>query len=237
MANSATSIYAALTIFAFLGHVAVVKKIPINDVAKSGPTLFFVAFPSLLGLLPGANFWAICFFLMAICLGIDSVFGFFDYYIKIAEDAFPILRKKLRKEYQVLVITIFSFIWSLMFVVEGGFYNFDLFDANAGHIQLLLVLLLQTILLPWVFGMHKLSHLLYLRTGEYVPIFFVLVVRIFCPIFSFIIMIIAIVNEFGDTDSRFEKKWNQGHIWGARLIWLLPIIAMLALIFFPLAEQ
>ena len=91
-ANSATSIYAALTIFAFLGHVSETKSLPIQDVAKSGPTLFFVAFPSLLALLPGANFWAVIFFIMAVCLGIDSVFGFFDYYIKIAEDAFPLLR-------------------------------------------------------------------------------------------------------------------------------------------------
>lgn len=92
-ANSATSIYAAITIFSFLGHVSYKKEIPINEVATSGPTLFFVAFPSLLALLPGANFWAIIFFLMAICLGIDSVFGFFDYYIKISQDAFPKLRK------------------------------------------------------------------------------------------------------------------------------------------------
>jgi SNF family Na+-dependent transporter len=91
-ANSATSIYAALTIFSFIGHVSIVKNIPINLVATSGPTLFFVAFPSLLGLLPGANFWSVIFFIMAVSLGIDSVFAFFDYYIKIAEDAFPLLR-------------------------------------------------------------------------------------------------------------------------------------------------
>jgi len=48
LANSATSIYAALTIFAFLGHVSVTKDIPINEVATSGPALLFVAFPSLL---------------------------------------------------------------------------------------------------------------------------------------------------------------------------------------------
>ena len=97
-ANSATSIYAALTLFSFLGHVHDEKGISFSELAKSGPTLFFVAFPSLLGLLPGANFWAVIFFIMAVCLGIDSVFGFFDYYIKIAEDAFPLLRQKLRKE-------------------------------------------------------------------------------------------------------------------------------------------
>jgi hypothetical protein len=124
-----------------------------------------------------------------------------------------------------------------MFVVEGGYYNFDLFDANSGHIQLLLVLFLQSLLLPWVFGMHKLSTLIYLRTGQYVPIFYVLVIRIFVPIFSLIILIIAIVNEFASTESREKKMWNQGHIWGARMIWLLPIVAMIILIFFPLKNQ
>jgi SNF family Na+-dependent transporter len=84
MANSATSLYAALTIFSFLGHVSVSKNIPIEQVATSGPSLLFVAFPSLLALLPGANFWAIIFFVMCVCLGVDSVFGFFDYYIKFA---------------------------------------------------------------------------------------------------------------------------------------------------------
>lgn len=77
---------------------------------------------------------------MCICLGIDSVFGFFDYYIQMSEDAFPVLKTKMRKEIQVLIITIFSFIWSLMFVVEGGAQNFDMFDGNAGHLQLLFAL-------------------------------------------------------------------------------------------------
>lgn len=157
LANSATSIYAALTIFAFLGHVSVTKDIEIDKVATSGPTLLFVAFPSLLGLLPGSNFWAVIFFSMCVCLGVDSVFGFFDYYIQMAEDAFPFLKNKMRKEVQVLCITIFSFIWSLMFVVEGGLYNFDLFDANAGHIQLLVILFIQTLFIPWIVGMNKMS--------------------------------------------------------------------------------
>ena len=125
-----------------------------------------------------------------------------------------------------------------MFVVRGGFYNFDLFDANAGHIQLLLVLLLQSILLPWVFGMHKLSTLVYFRTGQYVPIFFVLVCRFFVPIFASIIMVIAIINEFADTNGRLVgKSWTQGHLWGARMIWMLPIIAMIVLIFVPVKHD
>jgi SNF family Na+-dependent transporter len=209
LANSATSIYAALTIFAFLGHVSETKDIKMEDVSVSGPTLLFVAFPSLLGLLPGSNFWAVLFFAMCVCLGVDSVFAFFDYYIQMAEDAFPLLKNKMRKEVQVLGITVFSFIWSL------------------------LVLFLQSLFLPWVVGMHKLSQLIYFRTGEYVPVFYVLVIRIFVPIFSFIILIIAIVNEF-DTDGRYAMGWNAGHIWGARIWWMAPLVILVVLAFVPL---
>lgn len=79
--NSLTSIYAALTIFSFLGHVSTMTGIPIDELSQSGPDLLFVVFPALLGLLDGANFWAVVFFAMCVCLGVDSVFGFVDFYI------------------------------------------------------------------------------------------------------------------------------------------------------------
>ena len=113
--NSATSFYAALTIFTFLGHVSTMRDIPIEDLSQSGPDLLFVAFPALLGLLKGANFWAIIFFAMCVCLGVDSVFGFIDFYIQYMEDWFPQIRQKMRKEYSTMIAIFFSFIWSLMF--------------------------------------------------------------------------------------------------------------------------
>ena len=132
--NSATSFYAALTIFTFLGHVSTVKEIPIEDLSQSGPDLLFVAFPALLGLLGGANFWAAIFFAMCVCLGVDSVFGFLDFYIQFFEDWFPQIRQKMRREYSTAIAIVFSFIWSLMFCAEGGLYNFDLFDQYSGGI-------------------------------------------------------------------------------------------------------
>jgi len=114
--NSATSFYAALTIFTFLGHVSTMRGIEISDLSRSGPDLLFVAFPALLGLLAGKNFWAVIFFIMCVCLGVDSVFGFVDFYVKYLEDCFPIIRQKLRKEFVCMIMIFFSFLWSLMFV-------------------------------------------------------------------------------------------------------------------------
>ena len=126
--NSATSFYAALTIFTFLGHVSTMRDIPVDQLSQSGPDLLFVAFPALLGLLKGANFWAVIFFAMCVCLGVDSVFGFVDFYVQFFWDWFPSMHKKANKETYCLAVIVFSFLWSLLFCKQGGLYTFDLFD-------------------------------------------------------------------------------------------------------------
>lgn len=189
--NSLTSMYCAVCMFSFLGHVAYAKDLPITEVAKSGLTLLFVAFPALLNLLAGANFFSVMFFVMCVTLGIDSLFGFMDYYIKFFEDTWPWLKHKIGKPWEVLIITIFTFIWSLMFCVQGGMWNFNLFDANCTHIQLLTTFFLESILVSWVYGQHKFSELIFIRTGDRIPKVLVCVMRTFVPVFAFIMLVFA----------------------------------------------
>ena len=79
LANSATSLYAAITVFLFLGHVSHVTCLDVGQISEQGMDLAFVAYPGLLGQLAGSNFWAVIFFLMLVTLGVDSVFGMVDY--------------------------------------------------------------------------------------------------------------------------------------------------------------
>ena len=227
--NSATSFYAALTIFTFLGHVSTVKGIDIKDLSKSGPELLFVAFPALLGLLKGSNFWSAIFFIMCVCLGVDSVFGFVDFYIQYAEDAVPIIRQKVRKEISCLIILVFSFIWSLMFVNEGGLYTFDLFDQYAGGIQLFFCVLCELAFIPWIFGIDKLSILMKERTGEEIPKFVKFFIKYIIPIFIFFLFIMSWINEFSadTTAGRVKNGWTSGITWLGRLITFVPLIGMI----------
>ncbi|KAA3673679.1 solute carrier family 6 (neurotransmitter transporter, GABA) member 6/8/11/12/13 [Paragonimus westermani] len=83
--NTLTSLLAGCVIFATLGNMALLSNVSIDSVAESGPGLAFVIYPKALGTMPGSPFWSVCFFLMLLLLGVDSmggmyVFQLFDYY-------------------------------------------------------------------------------------------------------------------------------------------------------------
>jgi len=252
LCNSATSIYAACTIFLFLGHVSFITGKEIKDIAKSGPTLLFVAFPSILNFFPAANFFAVVFFIMCLFLGIDSVFAFMDYYIKMARDTMPGLMSRYKHWQQVAILMIFSFIWSLMFVMEGGIHNFNNFDNYCSSIQLLACLFLQTIFIPFLFGIDKLSELVFIRTQQRIPKFFVFIIKTFVPVFGFIMLHFSYTGEFsmGTYTARtgYEKidgKWvipdtytgprmTDGHLWGFRLLIIIPGLIAVVCMFIPL---
>jgi solute carrier family 6 amino acid transporter-like protein 5/7/9/14 len=46
--------------------------LPVDQVAKAGPGLAFIAYPQALAFMPGGPFWAVVFFFMLLTLGLDS---------------------------------------------------------------------------------------------------------------------------------------------------------------------
>jgi solute carrier family 6 amino acid transporter-like protein 5/7/9/14 len=46
--------------------------LPVEQVAKAGPGLAFIAYPQALSFMPGGPFWAVIFFFMLLTLGLDS---------------------------------------------------------------------------------------------------------------------------------------------------------------------
>ena len=164
--NSLTSMYAALTVFSFLGHVSHILDIPIAEVSTSGLDLAFVAYPGMLNLLAGSNFWSFIFFLMLLTLGVDSVFGYFDFILSYFSDMFPSIRKKISQEVYCAIFTFISWLCSLIFCLESGYWTFDLFNSYAAGIALLTCLIVELALIPWVFGMDKLNIIMKDRTGE-----------------------------------------------------------------------
>uniref|UniRef100_A0A8C2A290 Transporter n=1 Tax=Cyprinus carpio TaxID=7962 RepID=A0A8C2A290_CYPCA len=72
LANSATSIVAGFVIFSAIGYMAHIHNLPVDDIATDGPGLVFVVYPEVFSTMPFSQLWAPLFFIMLLCLGLDS---------------------------------------------------------------------------------------------------------------------------------------------------------------------
>jgi SNF family Na+-dependent transporter len=76
--NFATSIFAAFTLFSFVGYASHQTGIPISEMPVKGMELTFVVYPALLNILPFPQFWSATFFLMLLLLGLGTEYIFIE---------------------------------------------------------------------------------------------------------------------------------------------------------------
>ncbi|KAK3599575.1 hypothetical protein CHS0354_035812 [Potamilus streckersoni] len=79
-----TSIIASFVIFMTFGGMAKDLGVGVQDVAKAGYGLAFVAYPEALSTLPPPQLWSILFFFMLFTLGLDSEAG--DYVVRLMDN-------------------------------------------------------------------------------------------------------------------------------------------------------
>ena len=73
--NFATSIYAGIALFAFVGYASAQTGVAIENMPMKGMELCFVVYPNLLNTLPWPHFWSILFFLMLTSLGLSTEYN------------------------------------------------------------------------------------------------------------------------------------------------------------------
>lgn len=218
--NSGTSMYAALTIFSFLGHVSHKTGLPIEDISEGGLDLAFIAYPGLLSMFKGSNFWSVLFFLMLTTVGVDSVFAMYDFTIQYFEDFFPAIRRKMSKEVYVLLLSIAFYLFGLMFCLESGFWIFDLFNTYSCGLTLVILCVAEIFMIVWMFGIDNLDDLMFFRTQERFPKVFKIMIKYVTPTIILVILIVGIVNEFILNKSEMPK-WA---LWMGRLLMLIPTL-------------
>lgn len=94
---------------------------------------------------------------MLVTLGIDSSFAYVDYVQEYFLDAYPIISQKMRKEFFCVIVCMTMFICSLMFVTDAGYYVFNMFDAYSCGVSLYFCLIMESVVIGWIFGIEKLS--------------------------------------------------------------------------------
>ncbi|XP_074917996.1 sodium-dependent proline transporter-like [Chelonoidis abingdonii] len=153
--NCCTSFFAGFAIFSILGHMAWRKRVPVGQVADSGPGLAFVAYPEALALLPASAFWSVLFFLMMFTLGVDTLFGNMEGITTAMLDEFPALRGWRRKTLFLGALCFIFYLLGLLLITEGGIYWFTLIDAYSTSFGLIIITLFMCIGIAFFYGVNQ----------------------------------------------------------------------------------
>uniref|UniRef100_T1JNJ2 Transporter n=1 Tax=Strigamia maritima TaxID=126957 RepID=T1JNJ2_STRMM len=147
-----TSLLAGFTIFAILGSMSHVLKIPIEEVVTSGANLAFVAYPQALARIDVVpQLWSALFFIMLLTLGIGSSVSIVGNLQTMICDEFS----NLAKWKACLIISCTAFTIGLIYCTPGGQYVFSLVDTYGGGFTIFVYSLLQVIAIMWVYGIGK----------------------------------------------------------------------------------
>lgn len=216
--NCMTSVFASIVIFSVLGFKAVLnhekcihqhelvyngtENMPMHDCslenqlnqAAEGTGLAFIVFTQAIVELPGAPFWAVCFFLMLISLGLGSQFGTME---GVITTVFELkVFRGVSKSVLSGAVCLVCFLIGLIFTTGAGQYWIYLFDSFAGTMGLLFIALLEMLAVCYVYGYKKFALDIEEMTGEKPGLYWKLCWNYISPIMISVVLVATIVFQF-----------------------------------------
>lgn len=131
------SLYEVLAGFAVFGIIGFLGLRPEDGVKLSTFTVGFLTYPLAIVEMPGANFWAVMFFLTIALLGLSSAFALIESMVTMLCDT--ALGRKYPRPVISTGVIIISFLLSLMYCTEFGFYLLDAVDGWTNNLSLIFV--------------------------------------------------------------------------------------------------
>ena len=187
-----SSIISSVVVFSVLGYLAQQLGVPVEDVAKGGQGLAFVAYPEALSSLPLPWVWSILFFLMLFFLGIDSEFAVLETVFSAIYDGVPSLRKHKVK------VTAFGclccFLLGLPCVSSNGQYILNLMDTYGAGFAVLWIAIWELIAIMWIYGVGNFSKDIKLMIGSEPMMFTKICWVALCPLILLVILVVSLYN-------------------------------------------
>lgn len=229
--NCLTSVFAGFVIFSYLGYLSTYMGLPVDEVAKSGPSLTFVVYPFAVTKMPVSPLWAILFFVMLITLGVDSEFVLVETVITSLMDRFPKLRKY--KLFTVMVTCALFFLLGLTLTTDGGIYMLEIMDTYSGGWSILFIAIFECISIGWVYGIFRFLDDIKLMTGNMfcccIPFvafkyWWMLCWCFITPLLAAIIMVFSWVDYTGMDDGAKYDVYADLMGWGMTLVTIVCIV-------------
>ncbi|KAH6928788.1 hypothetical protein HPB50_019509 [Hyalomma asiaticum] len=219
--NPLTSLLAGTVIFSVLGHMAYVAEKSVGDVVKSGPGLAFLVYPEVVTRMPASTVWSILFFVMLLCLGINSQFCPSEAIVAGVIDQWPQLIS--RRKLITFLMVVFQFLLGLPMVTQGGMYLLQLMDNYAvTGITLLFIVFFQAVALSWIYGTANISDNIKEMLGRRPSALFRLSWSIFIPLVCVAIFLFSVIKYQPIVYAKtYAYPW-----WGEMLGWFMALASM-----------
>ncbi|XP_041692332.1 sodium- and chloride-dependent GABA transporter ine isoform X1 [Coregonus clupeaformis] len=225
LANSATSILAGVVIFSAIGYMAHIHNLSVDNIATDGPGLVFVVYPEVFSTMPLPQLWAPLFFLMLLCLGLDSQFAMVEVAVtSIMDGCGPkVLRVLKRQEIIVLAVCVIGFLLGIPHITKGGMYVFQLMDHYTAVVSLMFLAFFEVLAVCWVFGLRRMTIMVKRMLGKAPNIYFCSCWMFFSPVLVLCILISSIVQY---TPARYGKSYTYP-VWAEVVGWGISLVSII----------
>ncbi|XP_077894114.1 sodium- and chloride-dependent transporter XTRP3 isoform X1 [Ictidomys tridecemlineatus] len=126
------------------------------DTAVQGTGLAFIVYTEAIKNMEVSQLWSVLYFFMLLVLGIGSMLGNTAAILTPLTDS-KLITSHLPKEAISGLLCLISCAVGLVFTMEAGNYWFDIFNEYAATLSLLLIVLVETIALCYVYGLRRVS--------------------------------------------------------------------------------
>lgn len=217
VADALTAFCGGLAVFSALGYQATKMGVHITEVAQSGPGLAFVAYPHIIGNLPGARIFGVLFFLMLLTLAVDSAFSLLEAATAAVKDKWNTSHKKAN-----LTVGGLAFLLGLPMLTGAGLYILDITDHFMNSFGLTIVVLVETLMIGWSVGAEKQREYISRNSSFRLGRWWNICIRWLIPM-GIVWMLFSEIKSRTVPYGSFELR-SQEFLFGWLLIILLPIV-------------
>ena len=231
IADFATSFVAGLAVFATLGGMAFVTQQGVNpvrveNVAESGPSLAFVAFPYALAQLPYSAWFSFIFFFALVTLGLDSAFSMTEAILASIVD-----KTGWGRSIVLPLLTVVGFTFGLLFVTKAGFNWLGTIDGFVnGTWGIAFMGLLECIVIGWLWRVGTLRRHANSRSDWAMGRWWDYLIRIVIPILLGTLFFWQLFDDISSESGFLQDpagKWILPNCVGMFIIALVPVFAII----------
>lgn len=238
LVNAITSLIVGIFTFATIGNIALEQNTPVKDVIADSPGLLFVVYPQAIAKMPAPQLWAVLFFFMFLCLGLNSQFAIVEVVVTSIQDGFPdmIRRRLVYHELLVLLVCAVSLVFGLPHIIQSGIYIFQLMDYYAASLSITYLAFFEVVAIAWFYGVGRLSRNIKQMTGRYPSLYFRFCWLIASPALLLALWVASLVDYTPPSYRHYQyPAWAQALGWIIASLSLLciPVYAVIVLIRAP----